>query len=453
MPIALFLVVELMFLVAFNLGDLGNAYRLIAFILALVLLPTFLKSLNEDLAKGFIFVFLPLTIYLLSMAFSPVFSHQSEALFNPSLSLLNRGLFTIIMSFVGGIAFLLLGYFVSRTQILSKTNFIFLIFGGVAVLLFVSLMATLANYGFFHRLIYAGKVSYFEGHAYPVAQQANLLAGFNIVTVDYHVLMTLVLLTITPSFALLFYRDLAKQYRRILIGFGVLGVLGVILLLDYKALVFLIPALLLALTLKFNFHKMTYFRPIMLTLLGLGLFLVLLGVLAAFEVNIIVSLLNSNALTKRLYYNGYTLKYMGIIREAFDANFLFGNPYNYSFSNQLIFPSGNLILDTIKETGIIGAIAFVSLLVMATKIAIRYIQQSQDELPVKFMVVGFLLTLITRYMLKYPFNQLSFDESYWHINYFPFVESKEFAISMFLTGYMYLAKKQEQVQEVMSDEK
>lgn len=56
------------------------------------------------------------------------------------------------------------------------------------------------------------------------------------------------------------------------------------------------------------------------------------------------------------------------------------------------------------------------------------------------MVLAFLVTLFTRYMLKYQFNQLSFDQSYWQRNYFPFVESKEFAISLFLIGYMYIAK-------------
>ncbi|MGE4341698.1 MAG: hypothetical protein AB7E23_01185 [Bacilli bacterium] len=439
-PISFFLVVELMFLLAFNLGDLGNAYRLIAFILAVLLLPTFLKSLNEDMAKGFIFVFLPLVIYLLSMAFSPVFGQHADNLYSPSISLLNRGFFTLLMSFVGGIAFLVLGYFVSRTNVISKTNFIFLIYGGIALLLFVSLMATLVNYGFFHRMLYGDKVNYFEGTAYPINAQANLLMGFNIVTVDYHVLITLGLLVITPAFALVFFKEVKKMYMWILVSFAFLGIITLVLLTDYRSLIFVIPALLLALMLKFKLHQMKYFKLTMFIVLGLGLFSILLGVLASFEVGFVESLLNSNPLTRRLYYNGYTLKYMAIIKEAIDPNFLFGNPYNYSLDNLLIFPSGNLILDTLKETGIVGLIGFVGLIVIGVKVAITYLNLSTDSVVTKYMVIAFLLTLLTRYMLRYPFNQLTFTDSYWDINYFPFVESKEFAISLFLLGYMYVAK-------------
>jgi O-antigen ligase len=131
---------------------------------------------------------------------------------------------------------------------------------------------------------------------------------------------------------------------------------------------------------------------------------------------------------------------MAIIKEALDPNFLFGNPYNYSLDNRLIFPSGNLILDTLKETGIVGLIGFVGLILIGVKVAITYLNLSTDSVVTKNMVIAFLLTLLTRYMLRYPFNQLTFTDSYWDINYFPFVESKEFAISLFLLGYMYIAK-------------
>lgn len=455
-PIALFLVIELMFLLAFNLGDLGNAYRLIAFVLALVLLPTYLKSLNEDMAKGFIFVFLPLVIYLLSMTFSPVFSQHPQNLYSPSLSLLNRGFFTLLMSFIGGIAFLILGYFVSRTNIISKTNFIFLIYGGLAALLFVSITATLFNYGFFHRIFYADKVNYFEGTAYPIITQANLLQGFNIVTVNYNVLITLALLIITPSFALVFIKDLKRLYMWLLVGFAALGVLVLILLLDYKSLLFLVPALLLAVMLKFSLHKIKYFKVTMLSILGLGVALIFVGVLAALEVGFIETILNSNGFIHRVFYNGYTTKYMGIIKEAFDTNFLFGNPYNYSLDNQLIFPSGNIIMDTLKETGIVGTIGFVGLIIVGVKIVINYLNNATDNVVTKYMVVAFILTLLTRYMLRYQFNQLTFTDSYWGVNYFPFVESKEFAITLFLLGYMYIAKplkpKTEKTREVTAHE-
>jgi len=451
-PIGLFLAIELMFLLAFNLGDLGVAYRLIAFLLALVLLPTYLKQLNEDIGKGFIFVFLPLVIYLLSMAFSPVFISHPDNLLSPTISLLNRGFFTLLMSFVGAISFLLLGYFVSRTNILSKINFIFLIYGGVAILLFVSLAATLMNYGFFHRLIYADKVNYFEGQAYLVINQANLLQGFNIVTVDYHVLISLALVTMTPLFAFVFYTEINTSYKLLLAAIGAVGLFTIIFLVDFKALLFLVPAAMLALMLKFNIHKMKHFKVVLLSGLGLGVLLIFIGVLAALEVGFVETMLNSNYFIHRVFYNGYTVRYMGIIKEAFDPNYLFGNPYNYSYANVLIFPSGNIILDTIKETGIVGAISFVALIVFAVKIAVNYINNGQDGLVTKYMVTAFLLTLFTRYMLRYAFNQLSFTESYWQFNYFPFVESKEFAISLFLIGYMYIAKPQAKVEKSESEE-
>lgn len=440
-PVTLFLVIELMFLLSFNLGDLGVTYRVIALVFALVLLPSFLKTLNDDFGNGFIILFLPLVIYLLSMAFSPVFTFAPE---NPSsnLATINRDPFTIIFTILGSIAFLLLGYYVSRTKLLSRLNFIFLIYGGLGLLLLISLGTTLVNYGFFHRIFYQGMVNYYDARAYQIANQANILQGFSIATIDYKVLITLGLLLITPIFALLFIKEVKeKLYLYLLIAFAVIGGLTLIFLTDYKSLIFLIPALLLAVMLKFKLFEKKWFKISLITALSVGGLLIVLGVLASFEVDFVVTLLKSNALTNRLYYNGYTLKYMAIIRESLDMNYLFGNPYIDALgANQIIFPSGNLLLDAIRETGIIGAFALVALIVFAVKIAINYIKLSNDTNVTKYLVLGFLITLMSRYMINYAFNQLAFTESYWSINYFPFVESKEFAISLFLIGYMYIAK-------------
>ena len=108
---------------------------------------------------------------------------------------------------------------------------------------------------FFHRMLYGDKVNYFEGTAYPISTQANLLMGFNIVTVDYHVLITLGLLVITPAFALVFFKEVKKMYMWILVSFAFLGIITLVLLTDYRSLIFVIPALLLALMLKFKLHQ------------------------------------------------------------------------------------------------------------------------------------------------------------------------------------------------------
>lgn len=442
-PITLFLVIELMLLVAFNLGNLGIAYRGIALVLAVILLPNYFKTLGEDLAKGFLFVFLPLVLYLLTVVFSPVFLKQNELIPSQSVTLLNRGFFSLLMTFVGALAFFLLGYFVSNTKVLAKNNFIYLIYGGISMLLLISLLATLINYGFFHTVIYQGKVNFYEAVAYPISTQANLLLGFSIQTVERHVLTTLALLALTPIFGLMFMRDnKRKLYLYALIGFAIIGALTLLDFVAYKDLIFLLPALLLAIMLKFNLHKKKYFKHVMFTGLGLILLAIFVGVLASFEVSFIVKLLESNALTKKLFYNGYVQKYMGIIKEAFDFRYIFGNPYIYTEYLPIYqtFPSGNLLLDIIRETGLMGGLFFVLFIIVSVKIIIAYVKSDKDNTLTKFLILGFLVTLFTRYMVFYPFNQLAFKDSYWHINYFPFVESKEFAICLFLIGYMYVTK-------------
>lgn len=442
-PISLFLVIELMLLLAFNLGDLGVVYRAFAIVLAIILLPKYLKSFADDLSRGFMFVFLPLVIYLLSVTFSPVFVSQSDLIPSQSVTLLNRGFFTLLMSFVGALAFFLLGYFVSHTKFLAKHNFMFLIFGGIAMLLLISLLATLVNYGFFHRVLYAGKVNYYDATAYTISNQANLLMGFTIHTVEHHVLVTLALISLTPAIGLLFIKDIKhKVYLYALIAFAVIGLIVIIDFVSFKDLIFLIPALLFALMLKFNVHKMKYFKVVMIVSLSLIGLAIVIGILASFDVSFVINLIKSNGLTNRIYYNGYTQKFMGIIKESTDFRFIFGNPYIYTELQPVYqtFPSGNLLLDMVRETGLVGGIFFTIFLVFAIKIAIDYINSEKDDNLIKFLIVGFLLTLFSRYMLYYPFNQLTFTDSYWSINYFPFVESKEFAITLFLIGYMYVSK-------------
>lgn len=452
-PISIFLTLELLFLLAFNLGDLGVAYRGFALLFAVALLPFFLKILKVDLSNGLIIVIFPLVIYLITMAFSPVFSYQ-PATPASTMATLSRDWFTLTMTILGSISFLLLGYFISRTTMIAKQNVMFLIFGGIGLLLLISLVATLFNYGFFHRIFYEGMVNYYDSRAYQITNQANLLQGFNIVTIDYKVLVTLGLLMITPIFALFFKKDITKDsYLYLLIAFAVVGVLTLVLLTDYRALIFLVPSLLLAVIMKFKLHQRKEFKITMIVLLSLAGLLIFLGILASFEVGFVVTFLKSNALTNRIYYNGYTIRYMGIIREAFDANFLFGNPYIDALGGGIIFPSGNLILDAIRETGIIGAIALIAFMVLAIKIAINYLNHGNDSNLTKYLILGFLLTLMSRYMINYAFNQLSFTDSYWSINYFPFVESKEFAISLFLVGYMFIAKAEKPVVATASEVK
>ena len=71
--LTLFLALELMLFIAFDLGNIGVVLKGIAIVFAIILLPLFWKETKADLASGLYFLLMPLFFYGVFLLLSPAY--------------------------------------------------------------------------------------------------------------------------------------------------------------------------------------------------------------------------------------------------------------------------------------------------------------------------------------------------------------------------------------------
>lgn len=439
LPLLMFFATELMLLVTLNFGNFGLYLRIIAFLITALLIPVFWKKLELDLANGLFMLLAPLLIYGLVIMLSPAYGTNSQ--YAESLIFMQRSPFQLVVNVLGVVAFLLLGYFVNLTKIIKREHALVSLFAGVALMLFISLIATIFNYGFFHTLKYAGKVIFYNGIAYNVSNQASLLIGFNIATVNVNVLINLALFLSSLAIGLIFFdKKMSKLLFISLIVAGSLGVLTLFVLAAFKPILFLIPSLAVALLFKFKLQNHKAVKISVYALVGLFAFGVLIFTLIAFNVLNLQTFLASNSFTRRLFLNGYLNKFYLTFTELLNFSFPFGNPYVFSENSIVVFPTGNIIFDSMRIDGLFGVILLLAVIFFIGKTVVNFVRNNDEHQGLTFALVSFVITLFIRYMFHYPFQMYIFTKDYWSINYFPLIEDSIFALVLFMTGLIFTIK-------------
>lgn len=359
-----------------------------------------------------------------------------------------RSIFKLLESIGGLISFFLLAYIIRRTDGFKHKYVPYMILGGFALLVSVSLIATLYNYGAFYRLIYQNMVNYYAGKPYLVAKQSSYLLGFNIATVDSKALVNIALFLASSLVTLLFIKE--KNNRKqilILSGLGLIGILTIALLPDFTALVFLIPSFAFALLYKYDQLKTKWFKITALSILGLVGLSIIVGLFCAFGNQTVINLLSSNGFTRKIFLNSKVLVYYQVIRDSFVKGAFFGVPFTYPVNEFPLstgitvkdaFPTGNFLMDALREVGWIGFLSLLIFVVFSVKVVINYLDKSEDPKHIKTLFVSLLIMIFVRYFFFYPHALYSFTSEFWSINYFPLIESHVFTIVIFLLGYMYL---------------
>ncbi|HZJ89316.1 MAG TPA: hypothetical protein VFD05_01350 [Bacilli bacterium] len=445
-PLAIFLAVELMFLISFNFGDGSFILRIIALVLAVLLTPVLFKELDVSLSKGLFLIIAPLFLYSMVTLFAPAYQINNEVMHMDNI-FMQRSTFQLVFNVLGTLSFVLLGYFVSRAKMIKPIYIILAIFGGFALLLLISLLATLINYGPFYRLIYANQVNFYHGQPYNVSSQSSYLLGFKVITANYQVLSNLAVSLTALALGFLFLNDFKNKLVVISISvIAGIGLLTLILLPDFLALLFLVPAIGLGLFLKFKLHRIKGVNIALYVVLGVIGLSAITFLLTAFNVFNITSLLESNKITRKLFLNGLFMRFYGVLRDSFDSRFIFGFNYAYSLeTGTKVFPTGNFLFDSLRLDGLFGFVFLVVFLAFAIVTFVRYWNKSEDEAAFKFMFIAFFVTVFARFMFYYPYNIYIFRNDFWRIDHFPFVESSYFALLAFAVGYAHIDQTKKEV--------
>lgn len=447
--ISLFLALEVMLFVALDFGGIGIVYKSLALILVLILTPYFWKEMKLDLSRGLYVLLMPIILYGFITLIAPAYGTMDVVYANETF--MNLSMLYRLLNVFGLVAIMLIGYFLRKSAVFLPKHVYVVVLGGLALPILISLFATLINYGFFHTIVYKGYVNFYEGVAYPVATQASYLSGFKIMTVDINVLRGGAIGLASVGLGLIFLKKESDRFELIALGIisGV-GLLTLILTGSFLTLIFLLPAIIFALIVRFNVmrflkNRITLYIVIAIIVLGLVIF-----VFTAFNIMNLQTIWQSNPITRKLLFNGYMQRFYFVFREAITFVNLVGD-FRNSVLGFKVFPTGSFLFDVMWIDGLLGFLMVAIFLgIFIYHLYVNFNKGSQDK-TLKVAVISILLTLFFWFNLYYPFNQYVFEE-FKDVNYFPLITSPYFLVALFLAGYIFNVENPDEVKEEVTNE-
>lgn len=442
--ISLFLALELILFIALDFGGIGPIFKILVLVMVAILIPSFFQDLRDDLGRGLYILLLPLLFYGIVTMFAPAYGTLEVVYANETF--LNLSIFDKLVNLFGIVGILLLGYVIRKSGVFSAKHVYIVVLAGLAAPILISLFATLVNYGFFHTIIYRGQVNFYGGAPYRIVDQASYLYGFKILTIDIDFLLSGAVIIASAGLGLLFANKETSKLEIISLSIiSAIGLLTIILTGAFITLLFLLPAIVFGLIVRFNLLKKIKkpFYYTLAALFGLG---VLVFVITAFNLFGIQEIFSSNPVTRKLFLNGYFLRFYHVLVEALSLRNIMGD-FRNSISGVDIFPTGNFVFDSMWLDGLLGSAVLLTFIVIFVINLIRYFGHESDNKLLKVTLMSVLMTMFFRFMLFYPFRQLMFKEHQAN-NMFPLISSPYFLITIFFAGYVFTSKGVEEVESV-----
>lgn len=447
-----FLCLEVLAFVSFYLGHSYLLYGILSVVLAILLILVTLRQINKDGITSFAFFLFPLFIFGLLTALSG-FSFASlggisiaETVFIP----------------IGLTLFALSGYLSSHIKTFKMQTALMVIYGALALFVFINLVATMVYYVPFYTLIYRNSYIVYHGKPspLPIGSMAYMLYGFQIkeVTLTYWTLFPSLLFTSVIALFFIKYKENKRDFL-IYLGFSILGFISLLFTISKITLITDV-VLILGITIILLCAKLNKSRRVIDgVMIGLGIIFVLFVI---FEFVIaqkswgwtkgLRNTISQSALLNRLFIaNRFSNNVLVILQDLFSTFKLFGCPvgdYGFNYPNGVPQVISNLwIFDNLMSSGLFGAIFFIIALFFALRRFFKYIAKSQDLDVNKYLIAGFVLGFFVLSLVLLDVYPLVNS-----INMSPFFISSPLLISLFLLGYTY-HKSSEKVEEVVSEPK
>jgi hypothetical protein len=298
--IVAYLILALLAFVSFGFGGSSamDVYLMLAFILTLAIFTFSEGPFDKDGFKNLVIFAIPVLFVAIFGSFSRFWLPEGQNLISSDI---------ITMFGVG--SFLVMGY-AARINKNIKTSYIMAsILGGLALLVLVSTFYGLIRYGFFYITKYANMVYFYEGEYFTVSSEMKLVVGFKFleVSLKYGSIYALIL---AASLLVLLFLDPKKNkiLFYVILSEGAVGLLSLLALGNFKVMLYLLPAVGLALLLKFlKLRKETSLAGKIVGWSILGLFSVLLLVVFI-NAGSGSNMFASNRVLNKLFNNGVLLQ-------------------------------------------------------------------------------------------------------------------------------------------------
>ena len=424
-----FLILEIVALTAFNFGNISYIFGIAGAVLAVV---SFLFVVGINWRNNYLWILLPVGILLVISIFGSF--NKYGTMFGESVGKISN-----ISLLVSLPSFLLLGFAVRKMNDVKPKTVLFVVGGGLAAVTLFGFFSTLILYGPFYSLIYKNTPNYYyHGMPYDVTKEMFWLSGFEFteVYIEYGSLFALLCGSFLPG--LLFISPKKERNDFIICALiGGIGVLTLLLIPNFKALILLVLTSSVAFIIKY-LKKHQLVKNIIaisfacIVLLGLVFFdLTLINAANGFKFS---------GTLERVFENNYIMsKTLPILEKVFrKENGKFINLINFKSDADLvsIFSKESNIfeIELLKEVGLFGTILFIGFVLIMGYFVYRYLRKTNDsemvKAPLVIMILNFFIfESIYFTMSNAPHNDNAFS---------PFLRSSSLLVVLFVLGYTFI---------------
>ena len=460
------LLLEVLAVLSFSLGSSFIFMAILSFvILVLIILVTFRQIKVDGLSSIGFFLF-PLLIFSL-------LSVLSYFRYDPYF-IMSESPFLFLIPFAL-ICFAASGYFINLTGSFKIRYALIVIYSGIALLTFISLIVTMIQFVPFYTLIYRDAYYYYDGarSSASVGNMAYFLVNFSMVEVSlsYFTFYPMILLTAFIPLGFIKFKENRKLFITYLC-FGLLGLISIIFTINKLTLLMLFGVAvligLITLFTKFDLNK----KPLKIASAVIG-GLAVLGIVVLFfnaqdsvgynmRMNGLRSLTTGNTLLNRLFNsNRFSSAYDSILDGTFASRNvegrnvlikLFGYPINGGYVDYFgamtwqITDSNSFFFDTFFTSGFFGVLFLAVVLIIGIRRVFLYYKYSDDKKEEKVLLLSFVLVSLAYAFFGYDATPYIFSNTI-----VPFYMNNIFLIDLFLFGYCYF-NSEKKVEETVQEE-
>lgn len=425
-----FLFMEILALVAINLGDFSEIWVILGFLGAIFLIPYVILFEKKDKLALLLFT-IPFILYICFTAFSRFF-------------ITNSNILSILVSFVGPLSFIFAGISLKQDKDFKIETALLVLFGALAFITSISLIVTLANYGPFYSEIYAGRYIYYDGEMLllsDIGLWISQITNAQMMDIDFVNVYALVLASCLP--ALLFISPRKNLKRFVLFAiFGGLGLLTLVMIPSFKALIILFVGLLFALYVRFV-KKNNIGRWIVniLAIIILAIFLIVFIILTlnaqtGNSFSSLKSFISQNNLLNYLFNENRYAQNIKLVLDFSNpiSNFNNGGIIGFLFGSTRTYGhgTGSFIFDVINEAGFFAFIFLIVFIVFAFISLQRYLRFGNSPMHIKMMIVLFVASYFVYTLFFYQSIPYTIEGRYMSYSSFPLT-----LVSLFFIGYSF----------------
>lgn len=415
-----FFVIEALAFVSFTLGNNIILFLLYGFLSLAAILAFNYKSLKDLNWRKYLIFIIPLFLFAVLTAISNFFRINLNILSNVSI-------------FLAMMLFISLGYMVTSIKSFKMINGLLTIYAGIAILVIISLVYSMIIYVPFYPLIFEGKYIYFEGSRFPIWTSTKLLMGFSFmdVSIEYFQLFATLLFTSAVGLKFVSFKKEPKKFIIICL-FSLIGLLAMLFTLNKTNIVtdiLVILFLTFVLFIPKNKKVLSIFGYCLLgivVILG-GLFFVNSQSQWGFAKPLQDLISNNFILNKLFNANRFSASFKEALDGCLSSNRLLG----FDADSDLL-PTGSWLFDNIMTSGILGALSFLSFVVLISINLVKYYQKDGDDNLTKNLIVCFVGTFFI-----YGVFALDAQPYAHYLNFIVLQQNPMLLIVLFLCGYTF----------------